>query len=327
MKDKRKKLIQYATLVLALFTTAFFIYYAFFLLPHLSDTGTDKNETAENRSYHVLVIGNSENESFLGQIYKGAQQVSGKYDAVVELNVPESQAQDVSLQALLDYASFTDTDGIIAFIDTPINEFKLPLNSKGTQIPLVTVVRYNPELPQVSFIGTNYSELGRKIAVESNSLLSGKGSLIIINTSSSNNPNYSTLMNSLINSLREYQGIHSKIADSVSQQGIVSVEDRIRSEITSAGISLIVCLTAEDTIRAAQAVSDLGKTGKTRIIGFGSGETVDMYLEKGVITELLSIDPEKTGEMAMQELFEYIQHGYANSYITADMRVRRAGTR
>ena len=35
------------------------------------------------------------------------------------------------------------------------------------------------------------------------------------------------------------------------------------------------------------------------------------------------IDPEKIGERAMRELFEYRNKGYANSYVTADVKISR----
>ena len=37
-----------------------------------------------------------------------------------------------------------------------------------------------------------------------------------------------------------------------------------------------------------------------------------------------SIDSEKIGRTAINELFEYIKNGYANNYIAADVRVRRS---
>lgn len=324
MKSDSRHLIKYTAFILAVLAVSGFVYYIFYSIPRLTASDSGNTEHAENRSSYVLVIGKSENESFLGEIYKGANRVSRSYDAVAELHVPESQAEDVSLQSLFDYASFTNPSGIIAYIDAPEQKITLPVNAKGLPIPLITVGQYNPELTQISYIGTNYSELGRKIATESNTILGGRGSLSIVNTSSGNSPNYSTLMNSLINSLESYAGIATEISDFTPGQNPLPVEETMKKKLLSGTVDLIVCLTTEDTIRAAQIISDSGNVQKTKLIGFGEGETADMYLDKGIITELLSINPEKIGETAMQELFEYIRYGYANSYITADVRVRKA---
>jgi hypothetical protein len=304
---------------------AVFFFYIFYLVPRVADTDKNDGPAPENRTFHVLVVGKAENESFLQQLYAGALKVGKKFDAVVELHVPESRAENTSLQTLLEYASFTNPDGIIAYIGDSETKLDSPVNINGRQIPLVTVVQYHPDIPQISFIGTNYSELGQKIAVESSRYLRGKGSLLIINTSSSNNPNYSTLMNSLINSLEQYKNIKSTISDFGFSQASASIEGNVKSEIASDTIDLIVCLTTEDTIRAAQSLSEMNRAGRTGIIGFGEGDMVNMYLNRGIVTELLSIDPQKMGETAMNELFEYLRYGYANSYITADVRVKRAG--
>ena len=87
---------------------------------------------------------------------------------------------------------------------------------------------------------------------------------------------------------------------------------------------LLICLSAEDTIRAAQTVTELNKSSQIGIIGFGDNETIQLYFEKGVISELFSVNPEKIGETAIRELFEYRNKGYANSYITADVQIRKA---
>ncbi|MCK9168939.1 MAG: substrate-binding domain-containing protein [Treponema sp.] len=315
------------TICISVVLVAFFFLFLFYLVPHITDTNMNEGDTAENRKFHIIVVGKAENESFLQQIYAGAQQVSKKYDAVVEVHVPESRAENASLESLLEYASFTNPDGIIAYIGESDSKIDPPVDVKGKLIPLITVVQYHSDIPQVSFIGTNYSELGRKIAVESRNYLNGRGSLLIINTSVNNNPNYSTLMNSLSNSLEEYSGIRTTVSDLGFSHVASSLEGNVKNEIASNTIDLIVCLTTEDTIRAAQSLSEMNRGGKTGIIGFGEGDMVDMYFNRGIITELLSIDPQKMGETAMSELFEYLRYGYANSYIAADVRVRKAGDR
>jgi ribose transport system substrate-binding protein len=326
MKFTVRHSVRTIAVVLSAVIAAVFFFYIFYLVPRFTDANLNKGSTAENRKFHIIVVGKAENESFLQQMYAGSRRVSKKYDAVVELHVPESRAENMSLQTLLEYASFTNPDGIIAYIGESESKIEPPVDINGNLIPLITVVQYHPDVPQVSFIGTNYSELGRKIAVESNNYLHGRGSLLIINTSSSNNPNYSTLMNSLINSLEEYKGIKTTISDLGFSQAASSLEKNVKNEIASDTIDLIVCLTTEDTIRAAQSLSDMNRGEKTGIIGFGEGDMVDMYLNRGIITELLSINPQKIGETAMNELFEYLRYGYANSYITADVRVQKTGT-
>jgi|WetSurMetagenome_2_1015567.scaffolds.fasta_scaffold191275_2 ribose transport system substrate-binding protein len=312
-------------IVLALLTILCVSFMVFYFLPTIT-SGNRKNDTmSEDRNYHVLVVGRSENESFLQQVYTGAQRFSKKYRTVVELYVPESMAEDVSLQSLFDYASFTDVDGVIAYIDSSDTNLTPPRRTDGEPIPLITIGHYFPDIPQVSFIGNNYSELGRKIANETLSYLNNNGTAFIISSNNKNNPNYSTLMNSLLSTLRLYTGITYHVLDQSSNENPLLFDNTLSKELTVLPKKpLLICLSAEDTIRAAQTVTELNKSSQIGIIGFGDNETIQLYFEKGIISELLSVNPEKIGETAIRELFEYRNNGYANSYITADVQIRKA---
>ena len=61
-----------------------------------------------------------------------------------------------------------------------------------------------------------------------------------------------------------------------------------------------------------------------KLIGIGGNEVCQLYLQKDWIGELVSLDPEKIGETAIRELFEYRSKGYANSYVTADVKITRS---
>ena len=88
--------------------------------------------------------------------------------------------------------------------------------------------------------------------------------------------------------------------------------------------SIFITLNEDDTIQYAQILAELYPENKCRLIGMGGNEVCQTYLQKGWIDELFSLDPEKIGERAMRELFEYRNHGYANSYITADVKLSRS---
>jgi len=103
--------------------------------------------------------------------------------------------------------------------------------------------------------------------------------------------------------------------------------DIIRQLLIKEAIDLIICPSAEDTIKVSQIITELHKDGRVGIIGFGSGEILETYLAKGTITELLSIDSESMGRSAINELFSYIDTGYANSYVMSGVQTRRSENR
>lgn len=275
----------------------------------LSSKKDIKANSTDTRNYHIVITGCYENQLFLSQVYKGAEALSDQYKAVVELYVPSSQAEDVSLQKLLDYASFVNADGVIAYIDSPDTIVTPPRTDEGINIPLVTTGQYSSSIPQISFIGISYSELGRKIASETIKVLGPSGNVHFVGNDVTFFINYSSLTNSIQNNLKPYSDIN------------ISFDPEF--DLENENTDLIVCLSEKDTIRIAQFVSELQTENKPKIIGIGGNETCNLYLEKGIIRELFAVNPERIGEDAIAELFEYRTKGYANSYISADVQITR----
>src|SRR5574344_2581193 len=139
----------FLNIVLALLAVLCIAFVTFYLLPNIAPGNKKNNDAANNKTFHVLVMGRSENESFLQQVYKGTQHLSETYHAAVELYVPGSLAEDVSMQSLFDYASFANADGVIAYIDSNDTTTEHPLvppaRIDGEIIPLITVGHYLPE--------------------------------------------------------------------------------------------------------------------------------------------------------------------------------------
>ena len=320
-----KTRLKVSVIFLFFVTFALSCFYIFYLISLAFGKNDDSVLTAKSCSHHVLILGESENESFLSSIYDGARSLGQAYDCVVELYVPKNHAARKNLQSLLNFASFTNPDGIIVCIPESAEKIEFPENIMDNEIPVVTLAQYHPELPQISYIGTNYSEVGRKIAMESADYLSDRGRIAVINVADDSGPNYSTLMNSLTNTLSSHAEIQTVVLDFNNSRNIDSSGADIKKMITQKSVELLVCLTSEDTIRVAQLVSEIHMDGKIGIIGFGDGDVLETYLNKGTVTELLSIDSEKIGRTAIKELFEYIRQGYANNYIAADVKVRRSG--
>ena len=99
---------------------------------------------------------------------------------------------------------------------------------------------------------------------------------------------------------------------------------KVLSVVLALVLALGVCAVASSAA-TAQTLQESGLENEgIGFIGFGSSETSKMYMEKSIIKELISVDPEKIGELAITELFEYRNKGYANSYITPDIEISRS---
>jgi len=299
-----------------------YIYMSYNALNVDSGLNADDGRIESMRSTSILITGTSENEDYLKQIYEGALETCAIYDSTVQLYVPSSKAENVNLQSLLNYAGFINADCVISYIDSTPNLVP-PKNSVGNAVPLITVGNYDPDLPQISFIGINFSELGRIFASEITSFLNSEGEVFILNTSSKNDLNYSTLVSSLLSSLKQENNIKVEIS-SVLKDSSFSLQDSIRQQIVSKpNIDVLVSLTEESTMLTAQAVIDLNMASKINIIAFGEGAGSQSYYDKGLIKELISIDSKDIGRKALDEFFEFHTKGSANSYVMADVKVQR----
>lgn len=309
MEKKTARLIKYLLLILSFIALLVFsiVFYTVFFSSKARIQKQKENNPADKYLYHIIVTGSYENQSFLTEVYKGASKVAGYYKSVVDLHIPQSQADTESLQDLLNYCSYLNADGIILYVDSPDFKSEVPTRSDSPSIPIITTGHFAPNFPQVSYIGINNWELGKKIADETQDMLQNGGTVYIINDSENQNNN---LISSIQSELQNKPNITSSVIEAISPDLIIDGKNNI-----------FISLTEDDTIRSAQLLSELFDMDRYKLIGFGGNEVCQLYLQKGWINKLVSLDPYTIGEVALYELFEYRSKGNANSYITADVKI------
>ena len=310
MEKKTIRLIKWVLLIISFTALLIFsiVFYVAFLSSRASIQNQNEYNSADNCLYHIIITGTYENQSFLSEVYQGASDFAGPYKAVVDLHVPKSQADTESLQSLLDYCSFLNADGIILFLDSQDDNPILLRRSDSPAIPLITIGQFSPNMEQISFIGINNWELGKKIADETQKFLPNGGNVYILNDSDDLNTN--NLISGIQSALQDNFFITTKVIKNVSEQKKIDGRNNI-----------FITLSEDNTITYAQQLSEQFDMDKYKFIGFGGNEVCQLYLQKGWITELVSLDPEKIGAAAIREWFEYRSKGYANSYITADVKI------
>ncbi|MCQ2241902.1 substrate-binding domain-containing protein [Treponema sp.] len=292
------------------------------ILPRLKNgQGAIFESSGQERKNHVLVVGQADNSAFLNQIFDGAKSLAVQFNSVVELRAPTLEAENMSLQTLVDYAAMVNCDGIIAYVNPQVNQLKKAIRADGTEIPIITIGHYVPDIPQISFIGNNYSSLGWQLGVESEKMARDSDRTFIVISGKSTNPNYGNMVNNLVTFYKSSEIDSFEILDNSSEENEERITNAIRdSELKNISI---ICLTEEDSLRVMRVVSSVPAAHKAKVLGFGENETLEIYLKKGLLTKLVSLDPVKIGRTAMYELFEYRSRGYANNYISAEIRVRK----
>lgn len=304
-------------LLLAIAVSAFFLAAPFVAF---SNEGRESSVPAE-RQKNILIVGKSDRKAYLGQVLLGAEKVSKMNEAAVTVYTGKSNAEEISMQALFNYASYLNADGIIACIEDDDERLEIPRKTNGEPIPLVTIGSYAPNLPQLSYIGANYSELGKITAREIIEQIGPSGKVILLESDAASDTNHSNLMSGLLGALSSHPEISVKTLQ-FERESSFSKEDNLRQQLASQeGLELIVSLAEQTTILAAQSVRDLNLSGKVKIIGFGDSDDCRADFEKKIVTELISVKTQDIGRRATTELFEFLQNGYANSFVSAEVEV------
>ena len=276
---------------------------------------------AEGYKNHILVVGTHTDAAFLQEVYEGAASVADDYDAVVELLLPDSHADDVSISSWLEYAEYIGASGVIAYIDDEKEIVNSPVDITGKKIPLVTLGNDNPNSSHISYIGTNKYELGRQLAKLVNSIKPQNAQLLVVADTNYNSEATNIMVAAFSESLGSSSNLSWHMLETGRNKNVSSDEIIRQTFLKRPEINMVICLSLEDTLRVTQSVIDLNKTGDIKIIGFHESEKTLEYLSKGILSAIISFNPEKIGKTAMKEIFDYKQNGYANGYIVSDINI------
>ena len=324
---KKSSVLKILLASLLFISIAGFGLYILIISRHIATKSGNYGASSTERKYNILVTGIPSEEAFARQILRGAQSNAQKYNCSIEFYIPETFGPGSSFQEIFDYASYIEPDGLIACIPQNTGFLSAPLDHNGKQLPLVTVGQYIPELPQISYIGINYSELGRIMGNEIISFTGGKGNICILYSNFQENQTYSMLMSELLHLTDEKKNLNIKSLG-ISPKKNASKVDVFRQQLSGeTPFDLIVSLSDETTVLAAQTLTEINRTDKSGIIGLSDGTESRAYYEKEIINELVVINSLEIGARAVEEIFEYKNSGYANSYIVAGIDILKRGAK
>lgn len=90
-------------------------------------------------------------------------------------------------------------------------------------------------------------------------------------------------------------------------------------------VNTIIYTDTNDTLAATQVIVDMNLVGKVQIIGFGSDEPVLEYIEKGIISGSVVVNPDQIGYRAVRLLDELVTEGMSESYIDTGVQIITRG--
>lgn len=268
-------------------------------------------------TYFVVVAGKWADRAIIEQVFQGVQDSADVLNCAVELCAPETAAQDVSVSQLLEYASFACADGVILVNSDEYLELPELTDVHGASIPIITVGQWSASNREVSCISSNYYSMGKEVVralVEMN-----VSSLLVFSDLAHAHQGVNSLASSVqesFNALQRPLSIDISIVDTPSA---FASDDLLRKKILETDAEVVLCVTPELTAQAAQTLIDTNRTGDLKLVGLYKTERTLEYMQKGMVTSLITPDIEVMGQYAVEEMVSYLTTGYCNSYRRGNM--------
>ncbi len=326
----RVELILVALLVLVLIFVSLLLFKQ--KIGEVSSTTSYTNTSYEN--YYVIIT--DERDSTIWQsLYMGATQAGiESADAYVEF-VGFQSPTDYTIQEKLRIAIDSGVDGIIISADG--NEETTSLIDEAVEkgIPVVTALYDDSSSLRQCFVGVNSYSLGEtygEIAwkcLNENEEQSDCVITILMDGDSGNTGHNTTYLG-----LKEYLALVVEKsgweydvfieAVAVNRDETFQADETIGNLIVEGNTDILICLNAEDTESAYQAIVDYNKVGNIEIIGYYESEIILEAIEKEIIKSTVMVSGEEVGYRCIMAMEEYMEAGYVNGYLPMEIKVLTA---
>lgn len=277
---------------------------------------TDLSDSAARFTYHVAMICTDSSDVFWKSLYQGALKEGAKNDIYPE-NFGANLNEDYTAEELMQMAIASKVDGIIVESGGTEEMQELIEEASAENIPVITLMKDEPESRRISYVGANTYTLGEIYGAEVMDAVEGdyaKAAVLVPVNGEETSPNYI------------YSGISETIAGTSRNIEVSTVrtgEDKeFVSEETIRNLLLdekkrpdvLVCLSATDTISAYQCVRDYNMVGQVKIIGYYISAEILEGIQNGVIESTVLVDAGEAGTLSMQAMAEYLMQHYTNEY-------------
>lgn len=269
----------------------------------------DKN--AETLKYHFALYLPSNQTYFFAGISNGAMKAARENNAALTVHPIDVEGTELRM------ASYIGVDGIVVCpnLDDAVTLKKLE-KLRDDSIPLVLVNHNIPADQPWPFIGTNNFDFGKKAGALVNQ--GGVSEIHLAVVYSEKNPAIYAERELVEMGISGVLG--SKLGAPISSQK-TDMNPRDAEKIvyqlvrSMPRLTTIVFTDSNDTLAGTQALIDLNLVGRVQIIGFGADDQIKEYIQKGIISASLVVNPELIGYQAIKSLIELCNSGYTSTSV------------
>jgi ribose transport system substrate-binding protein len=272
-----------------------------------------------------MVIMDRTDPAYWAEVYRGAREAASRFSAVVE-KAGDERAGAYDAGDYIDIAIASGVDGIAVYVGDA-EEITPHIDSAiEAGIPVVALENDAVMSKRSACVGVNGFELGERFG----ELILERGraetevTLLVDTVKARRN----AMQDLILAGIREvlYARPDIRVRNVVVERtNPFRTEETIRDLFLSdeTKLDVLVCLNAEDTVRAAQTLIDLNRVGDVSIIGYReNGEVLD-YIHNGVVFAAVASDAYRLGSDAAESLHELLIQGWTNEYQTTTLSVVR----
>ncbi|MGB4659882.1 MAG: substrate-binding domain-containing protein [Mobilitalea sp.] len=290
----------------------------------ISELGITDTADYQKYEYHYAIISEEADVDFWEAIYQGALEKGKEQNIYVE-KIGSNLSIDYTLYDLMKIAITSKVDGIILEPNGDADIVELINEASDAGIPVITVMKDEPNSKRKSFVGINTYNQGQAYSKEVLKMIDdGKRKImVLLNADSSDTADnaQTVIYSSIIESVGSRRAdIESTI---VNTQSTFSSEEDIRNIIMDKTDppDVLVCLTAVDTICARQAVVDYNKVGEIDIIGYYDSDIILRAIQKNIVHSTMTIDARQMGAYCVEALTEFRETSRVSDYYSVDISV------
>ncbi len=300
----------------------------------ISELGITETIHNQEYKYHYALISEEKDSEFWEEIYQGALEKGKQENAYVE-RFGKNLAVSYSVEELMEIAIAAQVDGIILEPngDERINELVNTAYEAG--IPVVTLLKdtypgannsqnitFTNTSKRISFVDINSYSQGQAYGKQVAELVAeGKRNVVVLlnddNEDSSQNVIYTNILEMIDSRKATVKAV------TINTKSAFSSEEDIRNIIMDKDnpADVLVCLTADDTISANQAVVDYYKVGQIDIIGYYDSDIILRAIEKNIVHSTMTTDASLMGAYCVEALAEYRKNNKVNNYYSVGITV------
>ncbi len=301
----------------------------------ISELGITETTEYQEYQYHYALISEEKDAEFWEAIYQGALEKGKLENAYVE-RFGKNLAVNYSVEELMEIAIAAKVDGIILEPNGSEKMKELVDDAYEEGIPVVTVLKdtfqsnndaqyrkhVNSGSKRISFVDINSYSQGQAYGKQVAELIDeGKRNVVVLLNDDEMDSSQNVIYTNILERLDSKRALVK--AATINTKSAFSSEEDIRNIIMDKNNppDVLVCLTADDTISAYQAVVDYYKVGQIDIIGYYNSDIILRAIEKNIIHSTMTTDANLMGAYCVEALTEYRKNNKVNDYYSVGITV------